>query len=88
MNHNWDNVGDNDLAEVAVYPNPAMDAVTIESAGIQRVTIFNMLGEMVYDAEVMADKIELQLTDYQSGMYFVNILTDNGLITKKLTIYK
>ncbi len=88
LDHNWDNVSDIDLAEVAVYPNPAMDAVTIESVGIQRVTIFNMLGEMVYDAEVMADKIELQLTDYQSGMYFVNILTDNRLITKKLTIYK
>lgn len=88
LDKDWDNIGENDLAEVAVYPNPANDVVTIESVGIQRVTIVNMLGEMVYDAEVKTDKIEVRLADYQSGLYFVNILTDNGLITKKLTISK
>ncbi|MCR5035871.1 MAG: S8 family serine peptidase [Bacteroidales bacterium] len=88
LDKDWDDVEENKLAEVAVYPNPANNAVTIESVGIQRVTIVNMLGEMVYDAEVNTNSITIQLTDYQSGMYFVNVLTDNGLITKKLTIYK
>ena len=88
LDKDWDDVSENDLAEVAVYPNPATNVVTIESIGIQRVTIANMLGEMVYDAEVKANKVELQLTNYHSGMYFVNVLTNNGLVTKKLTISK
>lgn len=88
LDKDWDNLSETNLSEVAVYPNPAKDVVTIKSVGIQRVTIVNMLGEMVYDAEVNNDKIELQLADYQSGLYFVNILTDNGLITKKLTVSK
>jgi serine protease AprX len=88
LDKDWDDVSENDLAEVAVYPNPATNVVTIESIGIQRVTIANILGEMVYDAEVKANKVELQLTNYHSGMYFVNVLTNNGLVTKKLTISK
>lgn len=88
LDKDWDEVAENELAEAAVYPNPANDAVTVESIGIQRVTIISMLGETVYDAEFNANSLTLQLADYQPGMYFVNILTDNGLITKKLTITK
>lgn len=88
LDKDWDNIAENNLVEAVVFPNPANDIVTIECVGIQRVTIVNMLGETVYDTEFNANSIALQLADYQSGMYFVNILTDNGLITKKLTITK
>lgn len=81
-------VDETDDITVAVYPNPANDFLTIESDGIQRVTIISMLGETIYDSSVNPDKIVLQLTDYQSGMYFVNILTDKGLVTKKISIVR
>ncbi len=83
-----ENVDEQEIAAVAVYPNPAKDVITIESTGIQRVTLVSMLGVTMYDAEVNSDKIELQLTDYQSGMYFIGILTEKGMVTKKITVVR
>jgi serine protease AprX len=88
LDKDWDNLSETNLSEVAVYPNPAKGFVTIESVGIQRVTIISMLGETIYDVEVNTDKLELQLSDYQSGMYIVNVLTGKGLVTKKITIVR
>ena len=83
-----EDVDENAVAEVAVYPNPANNVLNIESAGIQRVTVYSILGEMICDEEVNTDKIALQLADYQAGMYFVNVLTEKGLVTKKVTVVR
>ncbi len=82
----YEDVGEHEDVAVAVYPNPANDVLTIESVGIQRVTVYSVLGEMVYDNCFDTDKITLQLADYQSGMYFINVLTEKGVVTKKVTV--
>lgn len=88
IDKDYQGLGENTAVEAMVYPNPANDVLTIESSGIQRVTIVSMLGATIYDSSVNTDKMVLQLADYQSGMYFVNILTDKGLVAKKISIVK
>ncbi len=58
-----------------VYPNPAKDIVKISSVGSQSsvVRIYNVMGMMVDEIEMNSDNIEINISDYERGIYFFNI---------------
>ena len=47
-----------------------------------------MLGQRVYDAAVENNTITISLADYESGLYMVRINTENGVITKQISVVK
>ena len=69
-----------------IYPNPAKDFVKLSAIGgqLSAVRIYNCLGMMVEEIEVNANEIEINTSDYSSGIYFIHIQTENGNITKKI----
>ena len=71
-----------------VYPNPANHQITVEAEGMNQVTLINMLGQRVYDAAVEGDTTTISLADYESGLYMVRINTENGVITKQVSVVK
>ncbi len=71
-----------------VYPNPASHQITVEAEGMNQVTLINMLGQRVYDAAVEGDTTTISLADYESGLYMVRINTENGVITKQVSVVK
>lgn len=71
-----------------VYPNPASHQITIEAEGMNQVTLINMLGQGVYEAAVEGNTITISLADYESGLYLVRINTENGVITKQISVVK
>lgn len=80
-----------DIAEVeantlSVYPNPTKGIVKIESNNIKHISIFNILGEMVFDSELSDDAFEYDFGKHEDGVYFVKATTDNGVITKRVTV--
>jgi hypothetical protein len=84
-------VGISELAEGAarLYPNPARDQFTIEASQMQRITVMNAIGQVVYDAEVNdLNRTILNAQTYQSGVYTVRIMTADGLVTKRVAIVK
>ena len=85
LDNDWDNVIENDDIAISIYPNPAHDKVIVEAnnySSVQRVDIYNVTGQLMISS---FDNV-INISELESGMYFVNILTDNRLITKKLTI--
>lgn len=70
--------------EAEVYPNPVTTNVTIEAEGMNRVTITNSLGQVVFDVETSSNLINVDMTQYEAGMYIARIMTDNGMSTKKI----
>jgi hypothetical protein len=74
--------------EVSVYPNPANHQITVEAEGMNRVALINMLGQMVYDAVVEGGMATISLADYESGLYMVRINTENGVVTKQISVVK
>jgi len=72
----------------SVYPNPAIDNVTIELGGTANsLQVFDLEGKVVYQQLIILnDKIELNTTDYPAGTYIVSLLTENGRLNKKLII--
>lgn len=70
-----------------IYPNPAKEVLFIESDFlIQKVLIFNVTGQLIYHSLHGEKSLSVNLSDWNSGLYFIRILTESGMITKKLIV--
>ena len=72
--------------ETRIYPNPARDVVNVltENQEIRNISIFNKLGQLVYENSQINDfNFSLNISGFSSGMYLVKI---NNNISKKLII--
>ena len=58
-----------------IYPNPAKDLVKISAISGQSslVRIYNVMGMTVEEIEMNSDNIEINISDYERGIYFFNI---------------
>ena len=75
------------LTEVTIYPNPATDVLNIVSNNIiNRVRILNSVGQIMFDSELNNTILNVNTTNYQSGIYFIQLETNDGIITEKVTI--
>ena len=57
---------------------------TEEVTGIKRITIVNALGQIVYEASTSTDDSASILERLPQGVYVVNLLTDDGVVSKKV----
>jgi len=67
-----------------IYPNPTQGLIYLNSKTetIGSVTIFDILGKKVLQLD--ADVQSLDISNFQSGMYFLRITTDTGAIGQKI----
>ena len=72
----------------SIYPNPTDDNVTIEAEGLQRLTVVNELGQVVYDAEVNNDTETLNMSQFGAGVYMIRIYTENGMGVKRVSVIR
>lgn len=72
--------------EVAVYPNPTTNNVTIQAKGMNHITVLNTLGQVVYDANVGSDIQTLDMGQYEAGVYMVRVATENGTSVQRVVV--
>ena len=79
---------ENATAKVALYPNPANDAVRILSDnGLRQVTIYNLLGQEILRFNLQGQhSTNIDINNYLSGVYIVKVETENGQFTKRLVV--
>ena len=70
----------------AVYPNPTKGVVKIEAKNLRNISIFNSLGEVVFDGFVTGDFFEYNFSGNEAGVYFIKVETINGVDTKRVTV--
>lgn len=58
-----------------VYPNPVNDFVKLSKVNGQfsMVKIYNMIGMLIDEIQVNSDEIEINISDYNPGIYFFNV---------------
>ena len=82
-------VEDGLLNRLMLYPNPSSGAVKIKSKDdIIRCDVYNVLGELVSTEKITTSKKEHEINIVKNGLYFINIHTETGVLTNKLTIQK
>jgi uncharacterized repeat protein (TIGR01451 family) len=79
-----------DAIVFAIYPNPANQSLTLalnEIVAIQKISVYNSLGQLVKNIVPVIEngRIATDIGDLTTGTYFVQIVTDKGKSTKKLT---
>ncbi len=73
--------------EIAIYPNPVTDQLNIVSGvAMTQVDIFNQLGQVVYSQVVKDSNFSLNTMEFNTGVYFVRITTEEGIATRKIMV--
>jgi hypothetical protein len=74
------------IANVSVYPNPAYDIITIRSAQPEHmsVEITSPKGQLISIQEMDGTTLQLDLSSFQKGVYFITIRSKDFLTTKKI----
>ena len=69
--------------EIIIYPNPANDLINIISPiEIVSISIYNNAGQIVYQGA----KTQINVNDFESGVYFIRISNNKEVVSKKLLI--
>ena len=74
--------------QVNLYPNPASDKVIIEIAESSdlQLNLMDMHGRVVKKASCFSQRIELDISDLDKGIYFLQVAKDKTLMSKKLIV--
>ena len=68
-----------------MYPNPLKGSdLNISVQAESMISIFNILGELVYQTQLMVGENQLNLEYFSTGVYLVRIDNSFGITTKKL----
>jgi uncharacterized repeat protein (TIGR03803 family) len=72
----------------SVFPNPAHGILKINSLNglAGRLIISNLLGENVFESEVVAGLNQIDVSGFPSGMYSVKVITRKGTYVSKIAI--
>ena len=71
-------VSDNSIAGFSYYPNPTTGVLNLKSVdNIERVSLYNLLGQRVLDSRVGATATQLDLSGLSAGSYLMKV-TVNG----------
>ena len=74
-----------DLVQVlSVYPNPANETMYVNINRKSQYSMIDLFGKIVKTGKVEPGENELDLKNYQAGIYFLKIKNDSGSVIKKV----
>ena len=78
-------VSDNSIAGFSYYPNPTTGVLNLKSVdNIERVSLYNLLGQRVLDSRVGATATQLDLSGLSAGSYLMKVTVNGQTGTYKL----
>ena len=87
------NTGVNEIqgSTLSVYPNPAISEtfVTVENAGMNTVSVYDIQGRMVSKQSVEAkagEQVRISTEMLNAGVYFITVIDDSAVRTAKLVV--
>ena len=84
-------VNNNAASTLSIFPNPAENEafVTLDNAGLNVVSVYDMQGRMVSTMSVVAaegEQVRLDVENLNGGVYFVSIKCESTVSTAKLVV--
>lgn len=78
------------VASLSIYPNPSTGAFTVDLGSMSKasVEVYNVVGSKVIAKEFNSQTLSLDMSGFDAGIYFIKVSTNNGHVTKKVTITK
>ena len=72
-----------------VYPNPASDLVAIKGTNgsmFTSVQAFDITGRVVYASDATGNSLSIDVSNWNNGIYLVQIATENGIQVKRIVV--
>lgn len=75
-------------SELTVFPLPAENELNIEGEGVRSISLYALDGSLMLslDVDKDADMHTIDISELNSGMYILNVLTQNGYHKSKITV--
>ena len=77
------------LNSISLYPNPANDVInvqcTMNNVQVKALEVFDVYGKLIRTVETVCTpslQTQINVSDLASGMYFVRVTTEQGVVTK------
>ena len=72
---------------VSIYPNPAENQLNIVASGLQRIFVYNVMGQMVEALELeRQNQYSIPVEGYAPGLYILQIITANGVYNRNVVV--
>ena len=81
-------VGEENMGAMLVYPNPTDGIVKIETENLRYVSVFNAVGQKVYEEQVNGNELEINLGSQEAGVYLIRLETATGVAIKRVVLTK
>ena len=76
-------------SNINVYPIPAKNILNISSTeNISNIKIMNVFGQVIYTESINGNNTVINTSAYAEGIYFIQMQTAKGFVTKNITIQK
>lgn len=80
-------IGGVDQNGFKMFPNPANDGLNISTNYVmENIRVSDLLGNLVMNRPLNGSAVELSVSELSSGIYMVEIQTDQGIYLEKLTV--
>jgi hypothetical protein len=83
-----DGVSEKDTDAISIYPNPAKDKLNVNGENIQSISMFNMVGQVVYHSENADSSQTIELGGMPAGIYIVKVVTADNEIVKRISVVR
>ncbi|MEQ9301988.1 MAG: T9SS type A sorting domain-containing protein [Cyclobacteriaceae bacterium] len=74
------------INQLRIYPNPAQDQITIESIGLDRITLMNITGQELFMINQPRNRETLSLAGLSAGIYLVKLTLGQQQVTRKIIL--
>jgi len=84
-------VGDIPQSAIRIFPNPAGQTATVEYGALnaREIRLFSSDGRLVFnEALLQPEQTVLDLAPLNNGVYTVQLLTERGVLTRKIAVVK
>jgi hypothetical protein len=74
-----------DMTQFTYYPNPVIDLLNITySQDMTSVKVFNMVGQQLMSKQVNSNTVQVDMSRYANGAYFIQVTTENAMKTVRV----
>ena len=81
-------VDDNADQQVSLFPNPTKGSFTVNAENLQQVMVYNTVGQLVLNQFCNGNSAVLDLSNAESGIYMVKVISANGESIQKLSVIR
>lgn len=72
--------------EIRIYPNPNSGNFTVDLGTASRLIIYNVLGELIYSAQLEKGSHDLNLENKAKGLYYLHLNSGGQQVTKRIIV--